>query len=195
MMKKVIEDNKDIFLSLLQFRNTPIFENKSPNEILMSRCSRNPLLPIKTDKLKPHLINTRKYSDFLKNKQQAQATHYYNKRKGAKELSVIEPNSRVWIQLKPKSIWRPGTVLNRIGERRYKVMVDDKNVYVRNRKFIRPSSLKLCNQNKQVESKKVTWSRNLISERKEENITDDISVGLETIPGLAPLKCFSNSID
>jgi hypothetical protein len=65
MIKKVPEEKKEIFLALLQLRNTPIFDNKSPNEIIMSRCTRNPLLPTQIHKLKPHVIDHRKFSRLI----------------------------------------------------------------------------------------------------------------------------------
>lgn len=92
MIKKVIEDNKDLYLALLQYRNTPIFGNNSPSEILISRATRNPLLPTKIDKLKPHLIDEQSYNQFIRSNLQKQ-TSYYNRKKGVKELSVLQPNS------------------------------------------------------------------------------------------------------
>jgi hypothetical protein len=62
-----------------------IFDNKSSNEIIMSRCTRNPLLPTQIHKLKPHVIDHRKFSTYLDNNQKKQ-TDYYNKKKGAKKI-------------------------------------------------------------------------------------------------------------
>lgn len=43
LIKKAIEDKKDISLALLQLRNTPIFGTNSPCGTVMSRAARNPL--------------------------------------------------------------------------------------------------------------------------------------------------------
>ncbi|XP_063917307.1 uncharacterized protein K02A2.6-like [Zophobas morio] len=163
-IKKAIEDHKDLDLTLLQLRNTPMFGGNSPNEILMSRATRNPLLPIKSNKLKPHLINSNEYRKDLVDNQNKQNL-YYNRKKGAKELSKLHPQDTVWIQLQPKSIWHPGTVLEQLGDRRYKVKVENKGTYVRNRKFIRPSVLKRSDSRF---DKKVNWSDKLVTVMKEE---------------------------
>lgn len=59
LVKKVIEDGKDIYIAFPQLRNTPIFGCNSPSEILMSRAMRNPLLPLPIKKLKSQLINNK----------------------------------------------------------------------------------------------------------------------------------------
>lgn len=181
LIKKSIESNKDIHLALLQLRNTPIFGTHSPCEILMSRAARNPLLPYKNNKLKPHVINQRQYQMHLQNNQYKQAK-YYNRRKNTKQLSVLKENTRVFIQLKPGTIWYPGTIIKRLSDRRYKVSVDNKGIFDRNRKYLRPSSLKLNNEIKCSSKKQVTWSSKLISEKKEEstcNNYDQVSSSLE----------------
>ncbi|XP_031350539.1 uncharacterized protein K02A2.6-like [Photinus pyralis] len=93
LLKKTIDEDKDIYLALLQLRNSPIFGDYSPAEILMSRKMRNPLLPIHINKLKPHVINVREYNSFIIENQQRQVKQY-NKAKGAKELDIIEPKTK-----------------------------------------------------------------------------------------------------
>ncbi|KAF2883741.1 hypothetical protein ILUMI_22430 [Ignelater luminosus] len=60
------------------------------------------------------------------------------------ELPPVKPNTKVLVQLKPNSFWRPGTVLQRLGDRRYKVSVDNKGIH-----------------------KELRWSKDLVSEKKE----------------------------
>jgi hypothetical protein len=70
------------------------------------------------------------------------------------------------VQLKPKSIWEPGVIVEKVGDRRYKMYVNNKGTYIRNIIFLRPSSLKGNNNQNTCNKKQVTWSKNAISERK-----------------------------
>lgn len=181
LIKKAIESNRDIHLALLQLRNTPIFGINSPFEILMSRAARNPLLPYKNCKLKPHVINQKEYQKYLQDNQSKQAK-YYNIRKNANPLSALQNNTRVLIQLKPGEVWHTGTIIKRLGDRRYKVFVDNKGPFIRNRKFLKPSSLKSHENVTSFTGKQLRWSDQLISEKKEEYIVknkNNISTSLE----------------
>ncbi|KAF2892182.1 hypothetical protein ILUMI_13991, partial [Ignelater luminosus] len=98
LVKKAIEDKKDLYLALLQLRNTPIFGTISPCEILMSRAARNLLLPVKCNKLKPHIINSTEYRRHIRHNQGRQS-YYYNFKRGARELPPVKPNTKVLVQL------------------------------------------------------------------------------------------------
>lgn len=196
LVKKSIEDNKDIHLALLQLRNTPTFGTSSPSEILMSRATRNPLLPTPIIKLKSHVIDKNEYNQFLNNKQIKQS-NYYNKKRGVKTLSILKPNTRVLVQLKPKSIWQPGKIVQVLGERRYKVLVDNKGTYVRNRIFLKPSLMR-DNQDEHLK-KKVSWSPVLDSSTKEEDKRNyDLKLGkiqLNTFKNLSKENVNDNNVE
>ncbi|KAF2890602.1 hypothetical protein ILUMI_15571, partial [Ignelater luminosus] len=98
LVKKAIEDKKDLYLALLQLRNTPIFGTISPCEILMSRAARNLLLPVKCNKLKPRIINSTEYRRHIRHNQGRQS-YYYNFKTGARELPPVKPNTKVLVQL------------------------------------------------------------------------------------------------
>lgn len=189
LVKKTIEDRKDLHLALLQLRNVPLFGNFSPAEILLSRSIRNPLLPTCVNKLKPHLIESTKFKNHLRECQKKQTFHF-NNRKGAKPLSQLTPNTKVWVQLKPQSIWQPGFVLDRIGFRRYKVLVENRGIYVRNRKFLRPASNSLKmnvnnNNNDTLNSSKKVSFENFERMKEVENYNDHVSHSCQK---LEPLK-------
>lgn len=158
MFKKVLEDKRDIYLALLQWRNTPIFESATPNQLLMSRSTRCPLLPLDINKLRPHIVNPGKYERHLRQNQHKSA-EYYNS-KGVRELKPLKINSNVWVKLKPDSNWQPGKIISKVDDRRYKVILENKGEYIRNRKFIRQSAL-ANNQGQQnnyiYPEKRVRW--------------------------------------
>lgn len=160
MFKKLAEENKDIYLGLLQLRNVPIFENVSPAEILMSRNTRNPFTHFDIKKLKTHLIPKSKYNAHIKSSQVKQAT-YYNKKKGVSDLSDLPVDSNVLVQLQPNDTWQMAKVVKKITSRRYKVKLEKNDrFYVRNRKFIKPTVLKNVNMQKPLQDKKITWADN-----------------------------------
>lgn len=195
LFKKVAEDNKDIYMALLQWRNTPIFENLSPSELLMSRRTRHPLLPLNIKKLQPHAVKHLQYSNYLSEKQN-KTTNYYNKIKGARELKPLPANKKVWVQLRPETEWLHGKVISRLGERRYKISVENKGTYIRNRKFLRESimSHKSDDHNHltagQCQKKRVRWSQNVNNELGDVNNNNDDNT-LITLDPINNLLCNS----
>ena len=147
IFKKVFEDHKDIHLALLFYRNMPIFDNVCPAQLLMSRKLRT-TIPVKDSYLKPAVIGTKMYSKFLESTQQAQQ-HNYNK-PGVRELTDIRPNTKVTVQLKPKGIWVPGSVIQKLRNRTYKIKTDNGQEYIRNRIFIKITPYIVINLSKNV---------------------------------------------
>ncbi|KAK9686887.1 Integrase zinc binding domain [Popillia japonica] len=98
IFKKVWEDRKDIDIALLHYRNTPIFENISPAQILMSRRLRT-VLPTTTDNLKPRITN--RYNAEVIKQRQAKQQIYYNGRTIG-EYSEILKDTNVFVQTRPK---------------------------------------------------------------------------------------------
>lgn len=96
MIKKVLADRKELNLSLLQYRNTPILENCSLSQLLMSRTART-LLPMQPAKLKPKLANVKNYNNFIRNEQKYNEEHY-NHKTGAKTLKPLEDGTNVLFQ-------------------------------------------------------------------------------------------------
>lgn len=142
IFKKVMEENKDIYLALLLYRNMEVDGAFSPAQILMSRRLRN-ILPSSYKLLKPEVINTNKYKEFLKDRQNYNS-NYYNCQ-GTKTLKPINKGTSVVVQTKPGGIWTPGTVIERLRDRTYKVKMSTGSILLRNRKFLKP--IKFSNSN------------------------------------------------
>lgn len=132
MLRKAVEDNKDLDLVLLMYRNTPIENNTSPSQILMSRKLRD-ILPSVESALKPKLINYKEYNKNIQVKQQKQKT-YYNKK--CKKLKSLRNNQKVRFQNTLGSQWSFGKVVDRVRDRSYKIEKEDGSYVTRNRRFI-----------------------------------------------------------
>ncbi|KAK4887516.1 hypothetical protein RN001_003787 [Aquatica leii] len=82
---------------------------------------------------------------------------------GARELDLIKPNTKVWVQTTPNSNWQKGVIMSRIDDRRYKVSLETGSTLVRNRIFIKPSIM----NNNVGTNKTVRWYDE-VDRRKEE---------------------------
>ncbi|KAJ3642011.1 hypothetical protein Zmor_028476 [Zophobas morio] len=65
LLKKTIDDKEDIYLALLAYRNTPVYNSYTPSQILMSRILRDNM-PRTKEQLIPQLINKERYHLKLK---------------------------------------------------------------------------------------------------------------------------------
>lgn len=155
IFKKVLEEQKDICIAL-NYRNTPIFEDFLPSQILMSRKLRSTILT-NDKKLIPKIINRERFNNIFKKKVTQQ--YYYNK-KGIKALSELDEGTKIVVQLKPKGNWISGIVKQKIRERTYIVKTSNGSEYVRNRKFIKI--------NKYKEKEKITQNPCLFNPPKRE---------------------------
>lgn len=148
IMKKADYDNKDIYLALLEYRNTPIsVEIPSPAELLFQRKLRG-ILPIG---VKTKNTNT-KYRKMFEKYQNNQC-RYYNH--NAKNLPPIKKGDRVLMQNKNR-VWEPGTVVetNANRPRSYNVLLDKNlKVYGRNRKVIKQLNNEYNNEANEIYDK------------------------------------------
>lgn len=107
LLKKAITDNHDIYLTLLELRNTPIgFNQPTPAEIIFGRKIRA-TIPIKKDRLQPKYDIT-KIDNFLKKNAEKQCLNY-NKTAHEKDLLKVNDNVRVreegkWVKAKVKEV-------------------------------------------------------------------------------------------
>lgn len=106
----------------------------SPAEILMSRKLRS-VMPSATINLKPQNINFDSFNKTL-NRRKQDSENYYNR--NVRKLCPLDLNLKVMVQLKPKGIWSPGIVVGKLRDRCYRVKMENGNILVRNRKFIKP---------------------------------------------------------
>lgn len=106
MFKKIYDDKKDLYMALLHYRTTPVFENISPSEILMSRKLRTNII-ITKNQLKPKIA--KEYNEVvIKEKQKLQQT-YYNK-SVVNDLPELCVNQQAYIQTVPKGKDRKSVV-------------------------------------------------------------------------------------
>ena len=137
LMKKCVYDNRDIYLALLQYRNTPISNKiKSPAQLLMSRRLRDNL-PIKNNLLKPNRNNYRCIKQNLLVQQQKQKKYYDYKTRF--NNSNFEANQKVLFKQKlSNDKWEKGLIKSKLNDRprSYKVQMDNGNVLTRNKQFI-----------------------------------------------------------
>ena len=141
MIRKAILSNQDIYLSLLDHRNTPSQGfSSSPAQRLMSRRTKT-RLPILESKLKPKVV---KVDQEMKASQQKQAT-YFNKtakqRPGFKQGDVV--------RMKPVQgkKWKKGMIESKVGARSYQVKTTDGRTFIRNSKYLKKSRETFESQN------------------------------------------------
>ena len=136
-MRKGTEDNKDLYLALLDLRTTPICDDTgSPTQRLMGRRTKT-LLPTTQQLLIPKQIKPqavkRKIQD-QKNKQK----FYYDRQ--TKELPPLKVGDKIRTQ--KKTHWEPAIVTGvSMKPRSYIITTPQGNVFRRNRKHLSPQKL------------------------------------------------------
>ena len=75
LLTKPKAEGKDPYLSLLEYRNTPIDDVGSPAQLLMSRRLQS-ILPNTLSQLQPSVVDPRKVEEKLKKKQGRQKEYY-----------------------------------------------------------------------------------------------------------------------
>lgn len=134
--KNILEKNNsncDVFLALLEYRNTPVDNLASPAQLSMSRRLRS-VLPNSTNQLIPDARNINDDISHRNNRQQRQQV-WYNK--SAKVYDELQEGDQV--RVLKDSRWIPGKIQHRFGNRSYGVEVADGSTYRRNRRHIFPS--------------------------------------------------------
>ncbi len=137
LIKKTKQDGTDLWLAVLEHRNTPAADNTgSASQMLMSRRTRS-LIPVRSDKLEPKVVP----------KDQVFENQVHQKRivkkcydKGSKELPPLVIGQPVRTNLKPQSssTWSAGRIVEKLAPRSYLVEHDNK-IYRRNRSHLRQS--------------------------------------------------------
>ncbi len=135
LIKKAQRANQDIHLAILDWRNTPNPDGKSPVQMLMSRrtCT---LLPTAVAKLQPKVVEG--VSGDIKARKQKAKFHYDKTARDLPELNIGE-TVRLQPDL-PKQLWRKAICLQKVGPRSYLIETEDGQVYRRNRKFLRTTN-------------------------------------------------------
>ncbi|XP_048577062.1 uncharacterized protein K02A2.6-like [Nematostella vectensis] len=136
LMKKATESNKDPYLALLDWRNTPSETvGYSPVQRLFNRRTKT-LLPTSSRLLKPSVPRDVRQKLTL---QKARQSLNYNR--GAKELEELKQGDVVRLQ-PTKTVgrakqWKQARVEGKLDIRSYQVRTEDGRVYRRNRRHLR----------------------------------------------------------
>ena len=135
LMRKARHDQKDPYLAILDFRNTPtqgFNTSTSPAQRLMNRRT-NTLLPTKQSLLQPNTVSQyHVHNEMLQQKQQ----FYYNQ--GTKDLQPLKNGDVVRIQpsTQTNKEWKKGVDKSKVNIRSYDVEVGQRT-FRRNRRHIR----------------------------------------------------------
>ena len=135
LLKKAQEDQKDPYLALLDFRNTPMNEQVgSPAQQLMGRRTKT-LLPTSANLLEPKTIRAKSVNRDIGKRQQKQK-RYFDRH--AKPLTPVSVGDDVLVQ--SDAGWKPA-VITGIADapRSYTLTTREGQTYRRNRKYIRKS--------------------------------------------------------
>ena len=132
MLEKAKRDRKDPYLSLLEQRNTPVANYKSPAQLSMGRRLRS-ILPCTTNQLIPETVCYRETQTRFR-KKQAEQKSYYDK-SGVQSLQPFKTGESV--RVKQEGEWRPAKVIEIADTpRSYLVKTSDGGVYRRNRRHL-----------------------------------------------------------
>lgn len=135
-MKKTPFDNKDLYMTLLEYRNTLLSATlPSPAQLLFGR-KLNGFLPVKET-----LLQTKGYVVKTYNENKNKRNHYYKSH--AKDLPILQVNDNVAMWNERTRTWKPGIITRIDTQRPRSYLVEHlKNgrIYIRNRRF-----LKKCN--------------------------------------------------
>lgn len=135
LLSKSNDDKKDLFLSILEYRNTPVDSFRSPAQLLMTRRLRS-TLPTTHNQLQPETVNC---SEMYQNRtsQQERQKKYYDR--SAKPLTQLHVGQSVGLQEHGR--WKPAVVIKPADtERSYQVRTAEEQEYRRNRKHLLDTS-------------------------------------------------------
>lgn len=179
LIQKAKMDKKDVHLTILDWRNTPNEDGKSPAQMLMSRRTRT-LLPVTDELLQPKVVEG--VPEDIKTRKQ-KAKHYYDKT--AKDLPELDIGETVRIQPdQPKQPWRKVKCLQKVGPRSYLVEAENGQKYRRNRKFLRTTGEELTETPQSLET---TPEKATFVEPPEKDTTTESSVKTTPVKK-SPLK-------
>ena len=133
LIHKCAIDNKDPYLALLDFRNTPTQGiGYSPAQRIFGRRTKT-LLPVAEHLLKPHHAD--RINEKLHERKERQ-TQYYNR--GVKELNPLTGGDVVRIRpTENEKAWKKALVEDQVDVRSYNVRTEDGRIFRRNRRHLR----------------------------------------------------------
>ena len=136
ILTKCQETGSDVYLAILDLRNTPTQGIlSSPVQRMMSRKTKT-LLPTTSESLKPAVVDPQHTRRDMKLNQKKQA-EYYNKH--SRSLPALDEEDKV--RLKPFQLsdrtWRKGTIVRRLDQRSYEIETDKGTTVRRCREHVR----------------------------------------------------------
>lgn len=134
IIKKALQDKKDIWLALLDWRNTPQLDGYSPSQKAMGRKTRG-ILPATISQLQLQTVDTQKVRKDIELRKVK--SKFYHDRK-AQALPKLIRGQEVFVQLKPEKTpeWTRGRITEVLSDRDYQVTANGGS-YRRNRKYLR----------------------------------------------------------
>ena len=182
LFKKALKDDKDPWLALLDYRNTPTEgQNSSPTQRLMSRRTRT-RLPTASSLLHPRVIEVVDE----KIKQKKQTAKYYHDRT-AKTLPDIEVGQEVRVApLERNQPWKSGTCLQKLTDRSYLVKTAKETLRRKNRQSLKPAPL---SQPERVHRNKESSGSNLqlqSAEQETPTCPETIDAEQPSVPSVKP---------
>lgn len=124
----------------------------------MNRRPRN-VLPASDDVLKPTLYDSNKVKQHM-DAQKVKQKHFYDQRKGVKELSPLEEGTLIRMKTPNSKTLSPGTVVNKTDKPRSYIVESNGRLYRRNRKHLRRTT-KPANEKQSVPYQEVEDFNNI----------------------------------
>ena len=132
LIKKTTADKQDIYLALLDIRNTPASGGiGSPAQRLMGRRT-NTLIPTARSLLQPQIIDPQQVLQHMQQSKRKQKEYYDQHTKDLPTLKIGEK-----VMIKDQARWKPATIIQiHSNPRSYVVKTSEGNRYRRNRRHI-----------------------------------------------------------
>ena len=130
ILQKSKDDNRDPYLPLLEYRNTPLKCGYSPAQLLMGRRLRS-ILPSTNKQLMPKTVDPNKARKKMTEQQNRTKQHYDKTARKLPPLKVGEP-----VHIQRDKFWEPAKVVSQHNEHSFKVRTPEGATYRRNRKFL-----------------------------------------------------------
>ena len=130
ILQKSKDDNRDPYLPLLEYRNTPLKCGYSPAQLLMDRRLRS-ILPSTNKQLMPETVDPNKAHKKMTEQQNKTKQHYDKTARKLPPLKVGEP-----MHIQRDKYWEPAKVVSQHNEHFFKVRTPEGATYRRNRKFL-----------------------------------------------------------
>ncbi len=129
------ENEDDLFLAILAWHQTPLAQGRpSPAEIHLGRNVRDGL-SWRVEQAKVDWQDVRLWKE-AKN---AKAKSFYDR--GAREMSSLEPQQKVWVWSNGEKQWKSGVILEKLARpRSYLVRMSDGSELERNRRDLKPDN-------------------------------------------------------